>query len=184
MRWHADVHPSATTVGVPHVRPARHADLADLQRVERLAGEPFRNLGMDAVADDEPLALEDLERYQRAGRAWVAVDGDEVVAYLLVDVLAGAAHVEQVSVDPGHARQGIGRRLIETAADWGRRQGLESLTLTTFEHVPWNAPYYARLGFTVLPETDLPPGLRTLRDEERERGLDRWPRVAMRKPLR
>jgi GNAT superfamily N-acetyltransferase len=139
---------------------------------------------MDAVADDEPLPLEHLERYQRAGRAWVAVDGAEVVAYLLVDVLAGAAHVEQVSVDPGHARQGIGRRLIDTAAAWARRQGLEALTLTTFEHVPWNAPYYARLGFTVVAESALSPELRSVRQDERRRGLDRWPRVAMRKPLR
>jgi hypothetical protein len=28
-------------------------------------------------------------------------------------------------------------------------------TLTTFEHVPWNAPYYRRRGFRVLDDGEL-----------------------------
>jgi GNAT superfamily N-acetyltransferase len=168
---------------VATVRPARAEDLPVLREIERRAEEPFRALGMDAVADDEPPSEEELARYQRAGRAWVAVDADHVVAYLLLGVVDGTAHVEQVSVDPSHARQGLGRRLVDTAADWARRQGLPALTLTTFEQVPWNAPYYARLGFEVVPEGSLSPGLRAVRDHERARGLDRWPRVVMQRAV-
>ena len=57
------------------------------------------------------------------------------------------------------------------------------MTLTTFAEVPWNAPYYARLGFTILATDQLTPGLRRIRDHEVARGLDAWPRVAMRRPL-
>ncbi len=46
---------------------------------------------------------------------------------------------------------------------------------------PWNAPYHARLGFTVVDE--LTPGLREIRRAEAAHGLDRWPRVCMRRPL-
>ena len=97
-------------------------------------------------------------------------------------VVADAAHIEQVSVDPRYARQRIGRRLIEAAAEWARAQGLEQLTLTTFAHVPWNAPYYETLGFAVIDEREQAPELRAIRDLERADGLDRWPRVAMGRP--
>jgi GNAT superfamily N-acetyltransferase len=168
---------------VADIRPARAEDLVAMQLVERAAGEPFRALGMDEIADDEPPPLEHLAQYQQAGRAWVAVVDGEVVAYLVLDVVADAAHVEQVSVDPRHGRQRIGQRLIETAADWARARGLHELTLTTFADVPWNAPYYARLGFSPLPDAAQPPELAAIRDLERARGLDRWPRVAMRREL-
>ncbi len=165
------------------IRPAGAEDLIPMQRVERLAGEPFRTLGMDAVADDDPPPLEHLARHQEAGRAWVAVDGDIVVAYLVLDVVDGTAHIEQVSVDPAYARQRIGQRLVEAAAGWAVRHGLHELTLTTFADVPWNAPYYERLGFSRLPEAALPPELAAVRAAERARGLDRWPRVAMARGL-
>lgn len=150
-----------------------------MQLVERLAGEPFRAIGMDPIADDEPPLVEHLSQYQQAGRAWVAVDGGEVVAYLILDVVADAAHIEQVSVDPRHGRQRIGQALIKTAAAWASQHGLHKLTVTTFADVPWNAPYYARLGFTALTEPELSPQLATIRSMERARGLDRWPRLAM-----
>ena len=169
------------------IRPAEPRDLPRLQEVERLAGAAFRDLGMAAVADDDPPALADLAAHQADGRAWVATDDDTdddtAVAYLLVDVVDGAAHVEQVSVDPAHARRGLGRRLIDTAATWAARRGLDTVTLTTFAEVPWNAPYYARLGFVVVPETDLGPELAAVRRHEGALGLDAWPRVSMARRL-
>lgn len=63
-------------------------------------------------------------------------------------------------------------------------QGCSALTLTTFADVPWNAPYYARLGFEAVPPERLTPGLRAVRDHEATVGLDAWRRVAMRRPLR
>jgi hypothetical protein len=49
--------------------------------------------------------------------------------------------------------------------------------------VPWNGPYYARLGFTVVPDDEAGPGLLALRSHERAIGLDAWPRQSMRRPL-
>ncbi|MFE4060443.1 GNAT family N-acetyltransferase [Streptomyces sp. NPDC059096] len=167
------------------VRPAAPADLPVLQDIEAAAGEPFRTLGMAAVADDAPPPLAVLERYRSAGRAWVAetVRGAPPVAYLLHDPVDGAAHVEQVSVHPDAARLGIGRALIDHLAGRAARDGLTALTLTTFADVPWNAPYYARLGFRVLAEDELTAGLREIRRTEAAHGLDRWPRVCMRRAL-
>lgn len=166
------------------IRPATPAELPALQDIERAAGAPFRGLGMPEIADDEPPALDVLEHYRRAGRCWVAPDPrDRPVAYLLAEPVDGALHIEQVSVHPRAARRGVGRALLAHAADHAREEGLTSLTLTTFTEVPWNAPYYERLGFRPLPEEALTPGLRAIRATEAAHGLDRWPRVCMRAPL-
>ncbi|MGO4757263.1 GNAT family N-acetyltransferase [Streptomyces sp. 2MCAF27] len=167
------------------IRLSTIEELPALQDIERAAGLCFRDIGMDEVADDEPLSLEELGRYQRAGRAWVAANGeDRAVAYLITDPVDGNTHIEQVSVHPGSARRGVGRALIEHAAGRAAAEGAGALTLTTFVDVAWNAPYYAaRCGFRTLGEDELTPGLREIRRSEAAHGLDRWPRVCMRREV-
>ncbi|MFI1398026.1 GNAT family N-acetyltransferase [Streptomyces sp. NPDC020681] len=171
------------------IRPAARSELTLLQDIERAAGEPFRALGMAAIADDDPLPVEVLEHYRSAGRAWVcAEDADDAedgrpVAYLLHDEIDAAAHVEQISVHPAAARRGMGSALIDHLAARAGADGRTALTLTTFAEVPWNAPYYARLGFRTLDESELTEGLREIRRLEKAHGLDRWPRVCMRREL-
>ncbi|MFD9076316.1 GNAT family N-acetyltransferase [Streptomyces lasiicapitis] len=166
------------------IRAVHGGELARLQDIERAAGRCFRDIGMAEIADDDPPTLDELARHRRAGLAWVAADPADVpVAYLLADPLDGDLHVEQVSVHPDHAHQGIGRSLLEHLADRAAAEGVPALTLTTFRDVPWNAPYYARCGFVLLEDAELGPGLRDVREKEAAHGLDRWPRVCMRRPL-
>lgn len=160
------------------IQTPTRAELPVLREIERAAGEPFRALGMAPVADDEPPSLAQLTEFQRAGRALAAYEGGRPVGYLLWQPVDGCTHVEQVSVHPEHARRGLGRALIDRAE---LAAGPVALTLTTFAEVPWNAPYYARIGFRVLDECELGPGLRAVRTHEAELGLDRWPRVCMRR---
>lgn len=165
------------------IRSTRVDDLPALRDLERSAGAAFRDLGMHAVADDEPPTIEDLTAFQQAGMAWVFADEqDRPVAYLLVDAVDGYAHIEQVSVHPSHARRGLGRQLLDAAERWADQHGLAGLTLTTYSEVPWNAPYYERLGFRVLTEEEMTEGLRSVREHEAARGLDAWPRVTMLRP--
>lgn len=142
---------------------------------------------MDVIAQDEPPSLDVLARYQRDGRAWVATDEagapDVAVAYLLVELVDDAAHVEQVCVHPAYAGRRLGSALLDAAATWAKEHRATHLTLTTFAEVPWNAPYYARLGFHVLGEDQMGEGLRRIREHEAAHGLDRWPRVTMCRPV-
>ena len=108
---------------------------------------------------------------------WVATVNDRVVAYALAVARDGSAHLEQVSVHPDHAGQRIGADLIDAVASWARDRGDERLTLTTFADVPWNAPYYRRLGFRPLPDDVLGPQLAAELTAERERFTA--PRLAM-----
>jgi GNAT superfamily N-acetyltransferase len=165
------------------IRAAAPRDLPVLQAIERAAGIAFRDVGMEEIAADEPLGLDELARYQQDGRAWVAVEhADRPVGYLIADPVDGSLHVEQVSVHPGSARRGVGRRLIEHLAAQATG-AVDALTLTTFADVPWNEPYYRRCGFRTLGENELTSGLVAIRRREAAHGLDRWPRVCMRREL-
>lgn len=167
------------------IRAVRLDELPVLQDIERAAGQRFRDLGMTEIAEDEPLSLGELARYYHAGLAWVAANGaDAPVAYLIADRVDGNLHVEQVSVHPDSARRGIGRSLLDHLAAHATREDVPALTLTTFAEVPWNAPYYARCGFQLLDDGRLTPGLRKIREREAAHGLDRWPRVCMRRDVR
>lgn len=104
------------------VRAARREDLPAVRELERAAGGAFRDLGMAAVAEDEPPTI---------------------------SVLAAYA----------------------------------ALTLTTYANVPWNAPYYERLGFRIMTVDQITEGLRRIREHEQARGLAKWPRVTMRRPV-
>ena len=158
------------------LRAGRPEDAERLREVERAAGAAFRDVDLAAVADDEPPSAQELRAACVAGQVVVAEDEDGVVvAYLLQDVVDGVRHVEQVSVAPQAARRGIGAALIDHVAGDG------PVTLTTFRDVPWNAPYYARLGFRVLGDGELGPGLRAVVAREAASIPGGAPRVAMRR---
>ena len=105
------------------------------------------------------------------------------MGYVVVDVVDGCAHVEQVSVRPDHQGTGVGRALLDRVAAWAQARSMPALTLTTFADVPWNRPLYEHLGFRVLAEGELSPGLRAVRDAEAAHGLDPTNRVCMRRDL-
>ncbi|ONI90898.1 GNAT family N-acetyltransferase [Saccharothrix sp. ALI-22-I] len=158
------------------LRPARPDELPLLPAIERASGEPFRDFGMPEITDDDPMPLSTLEHLH----VWVAAD-PHPVAWVAVEVVDGAAHVEQISVHPDHARRGIGAALLDHVEHWAAARGLEALTLTTFRDIPWNGPYYRRLGFTEVAE--LSPGLRDVVAAEAARGLDPATRVCLRRAL-
>ncbi|MEO6087767.1 MAG: GNAT family N-acetyltransferase [Umezawaea sp.] len=160
------------------IRTARPDELVELQHIENASGEPFREIGMPEIADDDPLPLDVLTHLQALGQVWVAAT-HEPVAWIAVEEIDGYAHIEQVSVHPDHARQGIGRQLIDHIDAWSSARGLAGLTLTTFRHVPWNGPYYERLGFQ--PVENPTPGLAAVVAQETARGLDPTTRTCLRR---
>ncbi len=156
------------------IRPARTDEFPLLQDIETASGEPFRAFGMADIADDDPMPLDVL----RGLHVWVAADPDPV-AWVAAEPVDGYAHIEQVSVHPDHAHPGIGARLLDHVDRWAAGRGLRGLTLTTFRDIPWNAPYYERLGFQEV--TSPTPALRAIVEAEAARGLDPARRVCLRR---
>lgn len=162
------------------IRPAREDDLTALPAIERAAGELFADYLFNIDVDDttEP---EDFADAQADGLLWVALWGEAPVGFALVSLLpSGAAHLEEIDVHPLHGRRGLGTQLVQTTLAWAAQAGHRALTLTTFRHIPWNMPFYARLGFEELAREELSAELVEIVSDEASRGLDPQIRVVMR----
>jgi GNAT superfamily N-acetyltransferase len=162
------------------IRAATSDDGELLRELEGAAGAAFRDIGMPEIADDEPMSADQLAAYAAAGRSWVAEVDGAVAGYVLVDVVDGDAHVEQVSVHPDRQGTGVGRALLDHVRAWAGERDMRAVTLTTFRDVPWNAPLYRRLGFVDLDGDQLGPELRAVVAAEAAHGLDPATRTCMR----
>jgi GNAT superfamily N-acetyltransferase len=154
------------------VREARSTDLESLPQIEHAAAQLFASTLYPEIAREAMSTAAAFEAWLKRGALFVAVAAsDEPVGFAIAFELDGAAHLHEIDVDPRHGRRGVGRQLIEYVKAWALLCGHDQLTLTTFKDVPWNAPYYRRLGFRDLPEAQAGLGLRALREKERANGL-------------
>ena len=166
------------------IRPASPQDIPRLPGIERAAGRLFADLDLVQDSEERTVPIEELEQAQKAGRLWVAAEPHgQPVGFALAAVVDGLAHLEELDVHPDHARRGLGTALVESVCEWARKAGFEAITLSTFRDLPWNAPFYARMGFRILAEDELTDGLLQLREAEAERGLPIGKRVVMRREL-
>lgn len=155
-------------------------DIPELRDVELDAGQMFRTIGLDVIADHDPTAAEVIAGHVQDATAWTAELGSVVAGCAFASVVDGEGHLDQVSVRRAAGGRGLGRLLIDQVCRWAAGHGHDALTLTTFVGVPWNGPYYERLGFRVLDDADCGPQLREIREQERRAGIDVAPRTAMR----
>lgn len=162
---------------------ARPAEVPRLEGVERAAATLLRGEMPDELLDrvTDPLRL---NAAQRRGRLWVARDGAEPVGFALVELLESeVAHLAELAVHPDHGRRGVGRRLVRAVCAWASATGYGGVTLTTFRDLPWNGPFYARMGFEALDDEEVSPAVRAALDVEVLEGIDPRRRIAMRWPV-
>ena len=163
------------------VRPAQPSEIETVRDIERASAQRFVGL-MDALAADEPSPADVLAARIEAGGLLVAQVGDAAAAFVMFRPVGDGVYIEQIDVLPAFERRRIGATLIDAVAERARAAGLVRLTLSTFRDVPWNAPYYRRLGFAVLDDKGLAPDLLEIRREHLARGLDESARVFMERP--
>ncbi|WP_164016649.1 GNAT family N-acetyltransferase [Pyxidicoccus trucidator] len=166
------------------LRRALPGELPSLPDVEHLAAQQFRHSPHPDAAELPVQSLEQLHEHQQQGGVWVAVAKDgAIAAFAICKPVDGDLFIVETDVHPAHARQGLGAALFELLGQWAREEGYPALLLTTFGDVPWNAPYYERLGFRILRADEQGPGLRTIRAQETQLGLPPESRVCMRLAL-
>jgi GNAT superfamily N-acetyltransferase len=171
---------TSATHGRYRIELANARDVTSLPEVERRACDLFLQVPFTAELPALPTPLPIFERARREGLLWVARDPDGTpVGFALVQRLGADFHLEELDVLPEHGRRGLGTALVHTVCEWAERAGA-SVTLCTFREVPWNAPFYERLGFRPLGPENLTPALAHRIREETARGLPREHRVAMR----
>ncbi len=106
------------------------------------------------------------------GYAWVATASNQgVVGFVNAERFGTWLHVWEASVRYECQGYGIGRRLLDCVVRAARATDLAGVTLTTFSDVPWNRPFYERLGFVVLGTRDSPYWLQRILEDEAGNGL-------------
>jgi ribosomal protein S18 acetylase RimI-like enzyme len=165
------------------IRQALPDELPLLADIERDAARLFRTVGLPEIAEAEPTPLAFLEAVARCGAIFVATEDDAPVGFILVGFLDRAAHIHEFCVMIDHGRKGIGRRLVAEACRHGAVEGMPAVTLSTFHDIPWNGPFYERLGFHYLERDEWTPALYLLHHREIELGLPVARRSFMRKDL-
>ena len=165
-------------------RPAAPHDAETVRTIEFEASLRFISVGMSGIADAPPMSLALVERKIAAQEVIVAVGADGMcVGFVMFEPQPARIYIQELDVLTSHAGQRIGAALIEQVAQLARSRGLKQLVLSTYREVPWNAPYYRRLGFRDIEEAELDAALIALRDAHIARGLDESKRVFMRRDL-
>ena len=169
-----------TTIPEYRITIARPRDLAHITAIELAAARLLHGHAPEPVLA-EVTSLSVLQAAQRKRRIWVALAGEEPVGFAHVELFEpNAAHLHELDVHPDHGRRGLGTRLVRAVCTWAESRGYEAVTLCTFRDVPWNMPFYATLGFEVVPCSALSPELEAVVTDETNRGLDPTRRVVMR----
>jgi GNAT superfamily N-acetyltransferase len=166
------------------IRSARAEDLPALGPLELQAAARFADSLHPYAQELPPFDTGELGELQRAGTVWVAVTAeDRPVGFAIAGWLGDEPYLHELDVAPAYARRGIGRALIARVAAWASTSGHASLLLSTFADVPWNGPYYARLGFETIPLAVYTQVFLAQRAREAAAGLRVESRVIMRAPL-
>lgn len=160
------------------IRLATKPDLAFLHDVERAASVLFPPGRLPDP--DDVMPMHELEAAQARGLVLVAARGEEIVGFTMSREDGDGLYLAVLAVHPAHGRRGVGAALVRAVVAQAASLGRAEVTLTTFRDLPFNAPFYAKLGFRILDDAGLSPMLRaTLANEAR---LGMTGRVAMRCP--
>jgi GNAT superfamily N-acetyltransferase len=157
------------------IRVGTDDDIPTLRGIERAADRlfPEGRLPIDGGSYPDPAFTRALSE----GLLLVADVRGAVSGFAVAEPVGQAFHLHLLAVHPDHGRRGIGRALVLRVIEEASRRDLASVTLTTFEDLPWNAPFYQTLGFRILPQTKQSRMLKATLEEERASGMSM--RVAM-----
>jgi len=157
------------------IRPGGRVDARAFQEIERAAAQAFvgrAEIGVSDIDFDEVTPLERLEAMAGEGLLWAGLHRETPVAYLGAEWTGKDLYIAEVDVHPDHEGKQLGAALIETAVAHGFANSAARITLSTFTEIPWNRPYYERLGFRVLPEREWNAFMRNSMARQEQGGLD------------
>ncbi|WP_248732759.1 GNAT family N-acetyltransferase [Pseudomonas sp. MWU13-2517] len=163
------------------IRFAVPQDAELLNAIETSAAQAFRAIdNLSWLADSPPMAVERHRQLIALSTCWVALDTENrPQGFLSAEHHGDDLHILELSVRQSMQGQGLGLSLVEAAKDYARSKRLRFVTLTTFKNVPWNAPFYSRIGFKAATRADLDQRLAAILNEEYTHGFAPGDRCAM-----
>ncbi len=166
------------------IKLAGSEHLLEIPAIELAASAMFPEADLPVEVRYLVIENELLQEAQSDARLWVALTDERTpVGFAMAGIIDGGAHLDEMDVMPDFGRQGVGTRLVRTIIDWARLGDYPVLTLITFRHLPWNAPFYERMGFEAMATSELGEELSKLLQEDGDAGIDVHKRVCMKLDL-
>ena len=158
------------TVEIRPLRPQEHQDAGEITALA------YREQAESATTNPDYLErVADVSTRARHGLVLGAVEDGRVLGSVTVELTGripgghprppldpDQAHVRMLGVHPVVQGRGIGRRLMEGAADEARRAGKRRITLETTPRMIAAQRLYASMGFRSGPDQVYEDGLRLL----------------------
>src|SRR5262245_26428868 len=163
----------------PVLRPARLADIPRMQEIEDDAGELFAGWNLVSFDDLATVSMSDHVEAVEAGLSIIAEVDGRAVGFAMGALYGEDAYLHELDVETASQQKGIGAALVRAFVEAARSKRAKTLYLSTFRAPPWNAPFYARLGFREVKREDHLPWMRSI-EAQQALFLDLSTRVFMR----
>lgn len=162
------------------IRHGNALDLPRLAEIERDAYPALAEAGAGWQGDHDTLDPSILMGCIAAGLLFVAVnDRHAPVGFLAAAQHPEGLYVGEIDVARDWQGRGVGRSLMGRVIEEAGSRSLPALYLTTDRYAPFNAPFYASLGFGELDPADAPGFLADVLADEIASGANPSRRVAM-----
>jgi ribosomal protein S18 acetylase RimI-like enzyme len=129
--------------GAMTIRPATQDDVAQIIWLVNAAYAKY----LDRMEKPPAPMLADYSALVAGDRVYVLASGAELAGALVIEDQDQALFTENIAIAPIFQGQGLGRRLMAFAEQYGRERGLRELRLYTNEVMIENLAFYRRLGF-------------------------------------
>jgi len=165
------------------VELAERRHLTEIPKIELASATMFPETDLPQTIRHRVTEIHDLQDALTHKRLWVAQHNDKPIGFALAGIVDGVGYLDELAVVPNFARQGVGTRLVSSVVEWARASNFTCLTLVTFRHLAWNAPFYEKLGFQGMDPSEHGRELAGLIEEEHLIGINITNRIAMRLDL-
>ncbi len=160
-------------------------DIPALMATDRAASRMFEDtdlISQEALFDNVPRHV--FEEAMINDHVLVARRPDGFpIGFALTSLRGDGLYLDQISVHPDHGQQGIGTALMVHVLEDAEARQLPYVTLSTFRNVPWNAPFYASMGFREIHRNKFDPFMFEIEEAQRP-VMDISARCFMRRKVR
>ena len=168
------------------VRLARKSELELLGHIEIDSDLRYLGTSSSHLSAEEPVFTPAVlrEHYWAHDRLLIAEDHNAIVGFIVWgfegnDEFLG---VDQVSVARAYGQQGIGASLMTEVLGIADHRDVPTV-LNTERSIPWNAPWYRRLGFTEVDSLNWTDWMIRTKQEQESVGVSWADRVWMLRPV-
>lgn len=154
------------------IREPYDEELIQLPEIENRAALSFEIWAKEHQKEVYEFPESSLSDLLKSEKTLVAVLDNKVIGFVVYKLYPqeSAIYIEELDVDFDYQGHKIGVKLVNDVID--RHEKFKQLALTTYSHIPWNAPYYEKnLSFKIVQEDEIPNFMKVILEKEKSGDL-------------